>query len=534
MGFGNLGQHQCRTRSEVLAPPPMFSILPVPIRLTTTGTAISGGGSSGEFFHLGTAFARILIYALRYNAVRYWHRYGQPWTSPLNNPSFAAFVAERSVDRSRGRGGGSDASTAANGSLTLASNSTLHLGTAAALATLNIGWSQNGNSFYASGSATGVLDALAKDAVLDLHLSELNVGRGTFAGFGTGTLKWDQTEVITAADVYFGRGYATGNLEVAAGGEFHLGTDAERIANLFIAYNDSANGTATANLDFSVNNPTFTAFVSNDLSIGREAGAATDASTAANGSLTLASNSTLHLGTAAALATLNIGWSQNGNSFYASGSATGVLDALAKDAVLDLHLSELNVGRGTFAGFGTGTLKWDQTEVITATDVYFGRGYATGNLEVAAGGEFHLGTDAERIANLFIAYNDSANGTATANLDFSVNNPTFTAFVSNDLSIGRETGAATDASTAANGSLTLASNSTLHLGTAAALATLNIGWSQNGNSWYASGSATGVLDAAEGTMTAHLNRSQCRHYRRRWDGKRYAGNGQRHDGRRPP
>jgi hypothetical protein len=53
-----------------------------------------------------------------------------------------------------------------------------------------------------------------------------------------------------------------------------LGTDAERIANLFIAYNDAANGTATANLDFSVNNPTFTAFVSNDLSIGREAGAA--------------------------------------------------------------------------------------------------------------------------------------------------------------------------------------------------------------------------------------------------------------------
>jgi hypothetical protein len=81
-------------------------------------------------------------------------------------------------------------------------------------------------------------------------------------------------------------------------------------------------------------------------------GRRTDASTAANGSLTLASNSTLHLGTAAALATLNIGWSQNGNSFYASGSATGVLDALAKDAVLDLHLSELNVGRGTFAASG--------------------------------------------------------------------------------------------------------------------------------------------------------------------------------------
>ena len=229
-----------------------------------------------------------------------------------------------------------------------------------------------------------MLDALAKDAVLDLHLSELNVGRGTFAGFGTGTLKWDQTEVIAAADVYFGRGYATGNLEVAAGGEFHLGTDAERIANLFIAYNDSANGTATANLDFSVNNPTFTAFVSNDLSIGREAGAATDASTAANGSLTLASNSTLHLGTAAALATLNIGWSQNGNSFYASGSATGVLDAA--EGTMTAHLSDLSVGITASVGTAKGTLVMGSGTSFEAQSLNIGVGAsATGFVDIVGG-----------------------------------------------------------------------------------------------------------------------------------------------------
>ncbi|HNM76649.1 MAG TPA: Calx-beta domain-containing protein [Accumulibacter sp.] len=240
-----------------------------------------------------------------------------------------------------------------------------------------------------------------------------------------------------------------------------------------------------------------------NLSIGRETGAANSASTAADGRLTLASNSTLHLGTADALATLNIGWSQNGN-YYGAGNATGVLDVLDSAAVLDLHLSELNVGRGSRAGVGTGTLQWNQSEAIAATDVYFGRGYSTGNLVVPTGGEFYLGTEAAPTRTLSIAYNDASNGTATADLDFSQTNPTFTAFIADDLSIGRETGAANSASTAADGRLTLASNSTLHLGTADALATLNIGWSQNGN-YYGAGNATGVLDVTEGTLSAQLS-----------------------------
>ncbi|MCM8597281.1 MAG: hypothetical protein NFW04_01270 [Candidatus Accumulibacter sp.] len=402
----------------------------------------------------------------------------------------------------RETGAANSASTAADGRLTLASNSTLHLGTADALATLNIGWSQNGN-YYGAGNATGVLDVLDSAAVLDLHLSELNVGRGSRAGVGTGTLQWNQSEAIAATDVYFGRGYSTGNLVVPTGGEFYLGTEAAPTRTLSIAYNDASNGTATADLDFSQTNPTFTAFIADDLSIGRETGAANSASTAADGRLTLASNSTLHLGTADALATLNIGWSQNGN-YYGAGNATGVLDVLDSAAVLDLHLSELNVGRGSRAGVGTGTLQWNQSEAIAATDVYFGRGYSTGNLVVPTGGEFYLGTEAAPTRTLSIAYNDASNGTATADLDFSQTNPTFTAFIADDLSIGRETGAANSASTAADGRLTLASNSTLHLGTADALATLNIGWSQNGN-YYGAGNATGVLDVTEGTLSAQLS-----------------------------
>ncbi|MEF8707535.1 MAG: hypothetical protein V5B38_01060 [Candidatus Accumulibacter propinquus] len=455
---------------------------------------------TGGKFHLGTDSERIANLRIAFNDSLEGTATANLDFS-VNNPTFTAFVSD---DLSIGHETGATffdvmfSTTAANGSLTLGSNSTLHLGTAAAQATLNIGWSERG---WGDGNATGVLDALAESTVLDLHLSELNVGRGNANGFGTGTLKWNQTEIIRASNVYFGRGSGTGILDVPTGGKFCLGTDTERIANLRIAYNDnhafSLTGVgASANLDFSVSNPTFTAFVSDDLSIGCNSGNATPSW--ASGSLTLASNSTLHLGTAAALATLNIGCSQG------FGSATGVLDALAESAVLDLHLSELNVGYGISQyNIGTGTLKWNQTEVISASNVYFGRGCATGNLEVADGGEFHLGTESEQIANLRIAYNDATNDTSTANLDFSETNPTFTAFVSGDLSIGRETGAAKYTDTAANGSMTLASNSALHLGTSASPGTLNIGWSQNGN-YYGNGKATGVLNAAEGTLTAHL------------------------------
>ena len=104
----------------------------------------------------------------------------------------------------------------------------------------------------------------------------------------------------------------------------------------------------------------------------------------------------------------------------------------------------------------------------------------------------HLGTGAEPITNLRIAYNDAGGGTAAADLDFSENDPTFTADISGDLSIGRVT-----SNGAANGSLTLGSNLTVDLGTVAAPATLNIGWNQV-TSGGSSGNANGVFDNIRG------------------------------------
>ena len=83
----------------------------------------------------------------------------------------------------------------------------------------------------------------------------------------------------------------------------------------------------------------------------------------ASGSLTLGSNSTLHLGTVATpTATLNIGW--NGYSF--GGSATGVFDASDPAAAVALYLSELNVGHASSGGTN-GNVKWNQTEAIKRT-----------------------------------------------------------------------------------------------------------------------------------------------------------------------
>ena len=278
------------------------------------------------------------------------------------------------------------------------------------------------------------------------------------------------------------------------------------LSALRVGYNNFGAGTATTVLDFSATNPTFTAFISGDLSIGRETGAGDLCRQRRQRQPDLGQqldhHSWLHGRASDPQHRLEPELNSAGG---ATGSATGVFDALTKGAALDLHLSELNVGRGSLRGVGTGTLKWNQTEVIGAPDVYFGRGNATGILEVPAGGELHLGSAADPIANLRIAYNDAGAGTATANLDFSATNPTFTAFISGDLSIGRETGAADFAASAANGSLILGSNSTITLGSTAAPATLNIGWSQNLNSGGgATGSATGVFDARSGTVSAQL------------------------------
>ncbi len=137
-----------------------------------------------------------------------------------------------------------------------------------------------------------------------------------------------------------------------------------------------------------------------------------------------------------------------------------------------MNLNELNVGRNTGdRGTATGTLKWNQPEAIHATTVSFGRGpNAIGILEVPTGGTFLLGTAGDAIDNLFIGFHDTSRGgasTAQADLDFTVTNPTFEAHIARNLTIGR---ISDSFGGTGDGSLTLASNSVLNLGTTASLA----------------------------------------------------------------
>ena len=165
--------------------------------------------------------------------------------------------------------------------------------------------------------------------------------------------------------MFFGRGNSTGVLDVPVGGTLKLGSSSDRIENLLIAYNDVGGGNGAANLDFTITNPIFEAYVATDLSVGRVAG--TGPYGTADGTLVLGSNSRLDLGTTEQLATLNIGWNQSNSTTWngLNGSnATGVFDALASIANVTLHLSDLNVGRGWGQGTPSGTLRWNQTEVI--------------------------------------------------------------------------------------------------------------------------------------------------------------------------
>ena len=89
-------------------------------------------------------------------------------------------------------------------------------------------------------------------------------------------------------------------------------------------------------------------------------------------------------------------------------------------------------------------------------------------------------------------------GTGTAHLDFTVTNPTFAAYVGSGLAIGYKAGTFYNTGGNADGSLTLGSNSTLVVGTPAARADLTIGLNNAG------GTATGLLDARQGTIDLHL------------------------------
>ena len=87
-----------------------------------------------------------------------------------------------------------------------------------------------------------------------------------------------------------------------------MGTATDPISFLGIAYHDLNNygGTANANLDFTVTDPQFDAYVGSALYVGARVYGGANAQ--ADGRLILGDNSHLHVGTTATPATMSIGY----------------------------------------------------------------------------------------------------------------------------------------------------------------------------------------------------------------------------------
>ncbi|RDE50707.1 MAG: calcium-binding protein, partial [Candidatus Accumulibacter meliphilus] len=269
----------------------------------------------------------------------------------------------------------------AYGTVRLAGNSTLNVGTEAALADVNIGYAYNWDA-----TPTGVLDALDAAATINLHLDGLFVGRSSHSGAvaARGTLRWNQDEVIDANGVYFGHGGgATGVLDVPTGGTLLLGSASDPVGLLDIADNATGGADTTADLDFSVTNPMFAAYIGNELRIGSAA------ASSSSGELVLASNSALNVGTEAALADVNIGYAYNWDA-----TPTGVLDALDAAATINLHLDGLFVGRSSHSGAvaARGTFLMGEGVTGDANSVAIGAGTGATGLVDIVGGSLHAVT----------------------------------------------------------------------------------------------------------------------------------------------
>ena len=220
---------------------------------------------------------------------------------------------------------------------------------------------------------------------ISLSLTDLVVG-GSVGGAATGTLRWNSSSPIQANTVYFGRGAgATGILDLGAADSFILGTSSERVGSLRLAYDDTnvfaagATTTTTAELDLSLTNPDFQAFLANDLSIG--ARNPSDNGGTVNGSLTLGSNSLIDLGTTATPADLNIGANLDSDNFNGFGVANGVFDA--RQGTVNANLDTLNVGVSSAGGIANGTMSMGNNNDVRATGVNIGTGSnATGTLNL--------------------------------------------------------------------------------------------------------------------------------------------------------
>jgi hypothetical protein len=277
--------------------------------------------------------------------------------------------------------GANDYTGGSDGRLTLGSGSQLRVEGITSTPTNRVMIGHNSGS---TGTSTGVLEALQGTA--DLHMNELDVGfNEAGGGSATGTLRWNQTTPIDARYVYFGRGTnATGNLDVPSGGTLQLGTAADPIYTLMAAWNTGV-GTASANLDFSVNDPTFTMYADGGFVAGLN-----DSTGTANGRLVLGDNSRVYAGTPTAptSTSVTIGSNRNGSD----GAAIGAFDG--SHGVAQLHVYEVLVGDNKSGsdsaalGTATGTLTTGTQTTLTADKVQIARGPGTTGTVNMNGGLF--------------------------------------------------------------------------------------------------------------------------------------------------
>ncbi len=240
----------------------------------------------------------------------------------------------------------------------------------------NLGWNESSN---AASDATGVLNAL--DGTANLRLNEFNIGRSVRGQSATGTLLWDQPGAIDADVIYLSRGAgAVGTIATPAGGTLKLGSASAPVGFLRLGWNDTGSaGAASGTLDLSVNNPTFEAVISNELSLGHN-GIPTGVGTA-DGTLVLGGNSVLNVGTPTVRADLNLGWNESSN---AASDATGVLNAL--DGTANLRLNEFNIGRSVRGQSATGTFSMGSNANVDVNVVNIGTGTnATGTVNLTGG-----------------------------------------------------------------------------------------------------------------------------------------------------
>ncbi len=279
-----------------------------------------------------------------------------------------AFLTALYVGSANGGGGTAD------GTLTVLRDPMINLhGTAAQGADLNIGRNDASN-----GQAFGLLDAT--QGTVSLDVDNLVVGSGNGGGTAVGTLRWDHPGSPILADfVYLSlRSGGTGILDVPPGGTIQFGTPADPVAQFRLAYNDTSVNSGNpcqADLDLTVNNPFFEAYIDDFLAIGwRNTNTGTAVSDA---SLVLGSNSILQV--AGPIADLNIGRNDASN-----GQAFGLLDASIGTAVIDVNT--LDVGRSAASGLASGTMIQGPGCTVDATTVRVGFGSAASGTYDLLGG----------------------------------------------------------------------------------------------------------------------------------------------------